>query len=552
MKRAISFIVTAAMLLSATAAAMPANAVGTATYEEYKELMKQTPEFPDPEERCYSYTDGDFEFRVYKEFAVVSDYKDTKATEITIPAEVPNTDTKKNVPVVGLVDTPFGSCHKLEKITIPDTLDHFTWRNLIVTTMVLIDSKEEVVPTVKEVAVSDTNPNFTVKDGLVYSKDMKTLVGCPPALGVKEVVLPEETETIGDYAFGDCYTLEKAVVPSTIKEMENDVFAGCINLKYAELPESMTFVPGQTFTFCTSLEEVKFNGVISEIGFESFYHCDSLKEFDIPDTVTAIGFGAFDETPCIENADGIRYLDNWVVKGDSKLCDVVIRDGTVGIAEMAFFGLSAEYEPRVLDVPASVKYLGYNCYIGTTSAGPGTVHFRAASFPLKTVNGKNYTDFYFYDPECDIFDDKATIPAEYTYSDINKKPANNNDDDPYIINWDPSVTWTSSSVSGLKTATPADSKVSGEVTIHGYKGSTAQKYAEKYGRKFELIADKPAHQAGDINGDGEVGIADAVCLQEWLLGSSDKLTDWDAADLCKDGVIDVYDMVMMRKKLIAE
>ena len=426
MKRAISFIVTAAMLLSATAAAMPANAVGTATYEEYKELMKQTPEFPDPEERYYSYTDGDFEFHVYKEFAVVSDYKDTNATEITIPAEVPNTDTKKNVPVVGLVDTPFGSCHKLEKITIPDTLDHFTWPNLIVTTMVLIDSKEEVVPTVKEVAVSDTNPNFTVKDGLVYSKDMKTLVGCPPALGVKEVVLPEETETIGDYAFGDCYTLEKAVVPSTIKEMENDVFAGCINLKYAELPESMTFVPGQTFTFCTSLEEVKFNGVISEIGFESFYHCDSLKEFDIPDTVTAIGFGAFDETPCIENADGIRYLDNWVVKGDSKLCDVVIRDGTVGIAEGAFFGLSANYEPRVLDVPASVKYLGYNCYIGTTSAGPGTVHFRAASFPLKAVNGKNYTDIYFYDPE----DPEQNQPGScLRMNDKGKDHGNTKDDD---------------------------------------------------------------------------------------------------------------------------
>ena len=96
----------------------------------------------------------------------------------------------------------------------------------------------------------------------------------------------------------------------------------------------------------------------------------------------------------------------------------------------------------------------------------------------------------------------------------------------------------------------ADDKITGEVTIHGYEGSTAQAYAEKYGRKFELITDVPQLKAGDLNGDGEVSVADAVCLQKWLLGEPDsELKNWKAADLCKDDVIDVYDMVMLRKLL---
>lgn len=57
---------------------------------------------------------------------------------------------------------------------------------------------------------------------------------------------------------------------------------------------------------------------------------------------------------------------------------------------------------------------------------------------------------------------------------------------------------------------------------------------------------------GDANGDGDFGIADLVTLQKWLHSGTDtKLDDWRAVDLCKDDVIDIFDLVAMRKKLIA-
>ncbi len=54
---------------------------------------------------------------------------------------------------------------------------------------------------------------------------------------------------------------------------------------------------------------------------------------------------------------------------------------------------------------------------------------------------------------------------------------------------------------------------------------------------------------GDANNDGEVNVTDAVILQNWLLGSGD-LPNWQNVDLCEDGVIDVFDMVLMRKLII--
>ena len=56
---------------------------------------------------------------------------------------------------------------------------------------------------------------------------------------------------------------------------------------------------------------------------------------------------------------------------------------------------------------------------------------------------------------------------------------------------------------------------------------------------------------GDVNDDGIYDIADFVLFKKWLLGSSTaKLDNWEAADLCKDGRLDSFDMCLMRRRLI--
>lgn len=54
---------------------------------------------------------------------------------------------------------------------------------------------------------------------------------------------------------------------------------------------------------------------------------------------------------------------------------------------------------------------------------------------------------------------------------------------------------------------------------------------------------------GDANNDNKVTVADMVMLQKWLLGS-DELTAWQNVDLCEDGIIDTFDMILMRELLI--
>ena len=56
---------------------------------------------------------------------------------------------------------------------------------------------------------------------------------------------------------------------------------------------------------------------------------------------------------------------------------------------------------------------------------------------------------------------------------------------------------------------------------------------------------------GDVNADGSFSIADIITMQNWLLRKSGTyLADWEAGDLCSDGVIDIYDLILLRRLLL--
>ena len=59
--------------------------------------------------------------------------------------------------------------------------------------------------------------------------------------------------------------------------------------------------------------------------------------------------------------------------------------------------------------------------------------------------------------------------------------------------------------------------------------------------------------AGDVNGDGEFNVADVITLQKWLLAVPEThFADWKAADFYKDDRLDVFDLCLMKRALIAE
>ena len=68
---------------------------------------------------------------------------------------------------------------------------------------------------------------------------------------------------------------------------------------------------------------------------------------------------------------------------------------------------------------------------------------------------------------------------------------------------------------------------------------------------IEPQAAKPQTLIGDVNADGTFSMTDVVLLQKWMLAVPEThLADWKAGDLCEDERLDVFDLAMMKRRLL--
>ena len=136
--------------------------------------------------------------------------------------------------------------------------------------------------------IDDENPYLCDVDGVIYTKDMKTLLFYPPARAIEEsendngekvktisYEIPEGVEIIRSKAFYKCYELTEITLPSTLKSIEEMAFFRC-SIKSLELPENLTFIGKDAFSYCTAVEEVTIPATVTEIGEYAFYSCTNL------------------------------------------------------------------------------------------------------------------------------------------------------------------------------------------------------------------------------------------------------------------------------------
>ena len=60
----------------------------------------------------------------------------------------------------------------------------------------------------------------------------------------------------------------------------------------------------------------------------------------------------------------------------------------------------------------------------------------------------------------------------------------------------------------------------------------------------------PQKVIGDVDADGAFGLRDIIMMQKYLLNAG-TLTDPEAGDLHEDGMIDVFDLALLKRLLIA-
>lgn len=173
----------------------------------------------------------------------------------------------------------FTNCRPLTNVVIPKSVEKIE-QNVF-----------SQCKSLEEISVDEKNSIYSSYDGALYTKDMVTLVLCPP--GKVEFTFPNGVTHIGAFAFANCESLVSITIPESVTSIGNGAFQECKALSGVNIPQRVTKISDWVFAGCKSLTDVQIPEGVQQIGVLAFSSCPSLKSLVVPKSVTSIGMTAF-------------------------------------------------------------------------------------------------------------------------------------------------------------------------------------------------------------------------------------------------------------------
>ena len=228
---------------------------------------------------CAKKQDG-MNYKAVEGGLAITGYTDkTTVTELTVPDEI------DGVPVVRIED--FGICNaeSLTKITIGKNVSSLGGWSLT--------NNQHLT----EFVVDPDNAYFTAVDGVLFSKDMKTLYYYPCGRNITfdkfgrtedttTYEIPDGVETISTKAFYKCYYVDVTKIPESVTRIEEKAFHRASAMTSLTLPSHLEYIGKDAFAYAfgaTDTEKITVTipASIKEIGEYAFFNCDGIAAVNV-------------------------------------------------------------------------------------------------------------------------------------------------------------------------------------------------------------------------------------------------------------------------------
>ena len=122
-----------------------------------------------------------------------------------------------------------------------------------------------------------TDANYTLVDGVLFSKDQKTLILYPAAKPGSSYTVPKGVTVIGDNAFDSNRNLTEIELPEGLEEIGAWSFSATEMLDSLRLPEGLRAIGAYAFAFGT-LKSLRIPTSVKTIGDMAFSFCFGLND----------------------------------------------------------------------------------------------------------------------------------------------------------------------------------------------------------------------------------------------------------------------------------
>ena len=178
--------------------------------------------------------------------------------------------------IASIGNQAFGACSDLESVSLPASVTS-------------IGSDAFNSPSLLSVNVDQGNAVYSSVDGVLFSKDKKTLIFCPKGKSGTYVV-PDSVKVIGPSAFRSC-SLTGISIPNGLEKIKSNAFE-VARISSLVIPDSVTVIEESAFMNC-DLTSLTLSANLTNIGQYLFYGCNKLENIVIPASVTSIERYAF-------------------------------------------------------------------------------------------------------------------------------------------------------------------------------------------------------------------------------------------------------------------
>jgi len=237
----------------------------------------------------------------------------------------------------------FKKCYELKEINFPASLE------------VIEQSAFGICPALETMTLPKENKYYAISDGVLYTKDKKTLVKYPTGSEEKEYTILKSVTRIAEGAFSLANNLTSVVLSEKLTIIENEAFSGCIHLSI-DLTPNITKIGDYAFSDCYSITELRLPDSLTHLGEGAFSACEKLESVIIPKKITRIPFAAFASNTSLTEVvflGSTATIEDMSFSSCQSLTYIDIPIGTIHIGDMAFYACTNLTEITIPDTTVS-------------------------------------------------------------------------------------------------------------------------------------------------------------------------------------------------------